>query len=732
MQNLDQITGTVERFLFQDNESGFTIFVIQNKQTQITVSGYTPNIKIGQEVKITGSFIVHPKFGKQFKAQECISTMPNSLSGIKKYLGSGIIKGIGPAYADKLVNYFGQNILEVIDKNPTRLQEVNGIGPKKIEKIVSAWQEQKEIANIIVFLQEKNISCNIAVKIYKKYKQEAIAILSDNPYRLADEIWGIGFKTADEIAQKLGFDLLRKERIAAGINYTITTATQQGHLYIEIEELKEKTITLLNLEHIDNNQENIKQILKQAFYYLYEKDKIKVINYNNQNLITLSQYFFTEKNVSDKIKNIINYKSKLNFDIDKIYQKLRTSNESSKNNIELNEQQQLGIMGSFKNKVTVITGGPGTGKTTLIKKLLELLESENVNYKLAAPTGRATKRMIEGTGRYATTIHRLLDFDVSIMNFKHNENNTLNLDFLIIDEASMIDIFLANAILKAIPYNAHIVFIGDVDQLPSVGPGNVLNDLISSQKIAVTRLTQIFRQAQDSLIVINAHKINNGQYPVSNIENSKNDFIFIKEEDPENITSHLKKILFITLKKYNIAIDDSIVLTPMNRGTIGTYSLNSILQEMLNPNNTITTPGAHKFKVNDKVMQIRNNYDKKVYNGDIGKIEAIDLEERQIKVNFSDNIVLYEFEELDELVLAYSISIHKSQGSEYSCVIVPIFTQHFMLLQKNLIYTALTRAKKLCIFIGQTKALAIALKNNKTIKRVTLLKELLTDDLQID
>lgn len=732
MQNLDQITGTVERFLFQDNESGFTIFVIQNKQTQITVSGYTPNIKIGQEVKITGSFIVHPKFGKQFKAQECISTMPNSLSGIKKYLGSGIIKGIGPAYADKLVNYFGQNILEVIDKNPTRLQEVNGIGPKKIEKIVSAWQEQKEIANIIVFLQEKNISCNIAVKIYKKYKQEAIAILSDNPYRLADEIWGIGFKTADEIAQKLGFDLLRKERIAAGINYTITTATQHGHLYIEIEELKEKTITLLNLEHIDNNQENIKQILKQAFYYLYEKDKIKVINYNNQNLITLSQYFFTEKNVSDKIKNIINYKSKLNFDIDKIYQKLRTSNESSKNNIELNEQQQLGIMGSFKNKVTVITGGPGTGKTTLIKKLLELLESENVNYKLAAPTGRATKRMIEGTGRYATTIHRLLDFDVSIMNFKHNENNTLNLDFLIIDEASMIDIFLANAILKAIPYNAHIVFIGDVDQLPSVGPGNVLNDLISSQKIAVTRLTQIFRQAQDSLIVINAHKINNGQYPVSNIENSKNDFIFIKEEDPENITSHLKKILFITLKKYNIAIDDSIVLTPMNRGTIGTYSLNSILQEMLNPNNTITTPGAHKFKVNDKVMQIRNNYDKKVYNGDIGKIEAIDLEERQIKVNFSDNIVLYEFEELDELVLAYSISIHKSQGSEYSCVIVPIFTQHFMLLQKNLIYTALTRAKKLCIFIGQTKALAIALKNNKTIKRVTLLKELLTDDLQID
>lgn len=732
MQNLDQITGTVERFLFQDNESGFTIFVIQNKQTQITVSGYTPNIKIGQEVKITGSFIIHPKFGKQFKAQECISTMPNSLSGIKKYLGSGIIKGIGPAYADKLVNYFGQNILEVIDKNPTRLQEVNGIGPKKIEKIVSAWQEQKEIANIIVFLQEKNISCNIAVKIYKKYKQEAIAILSDNPYRLADEIWGIGFKTADEIAQKLGFDLIRKERIAAGINYTITTATQQGHLYIEIEELKEKTITLLNLEHIDNNQEKIKQILKQAFYYLYEKDKIKVINYNNQNLITLSQYFFTEKNVSDKIKNIINYKSKLNFDIDKIYQKLRTSNESSKNNIELNEQQQLGIMGSFKNKVTVITGGPGTGKTTLIKKLLELLESENVNYKLAAPTGRATKRMIEGTGRYATTIHRLLDFDVSIMNFKHNENNTLNLDFLIIDEASMIDIFLANAILKAIPYNAHIVFIGDVDQLPSVGPGNVLNDLISSQKIAVTRLTQIFRQAQDSLIVINAHKINNGQYPVSNIENSKNDFIFIKEEDPENITSHLKKILFITLKKYNIAIDDSIVLTPMNRGTIGTYSLNSILQEMLNPNNTITTPGAHKFKVNDKVMQIRNNYDKKVYNGDIGKIEDIDLEERQIKVNFSDNIVLYEFEELDELVLAYSISIHKSQGSEYSCVIVPIFTQHFMLLQKNLIYTALTRAKKLCIFIGQTKALAIALKNNKTIKRVTLLKELLTDDLQID
>lgn len=719
-----ELIGTVEKFLFQDNENGFSVFIIQNDSKEnITISGYAPNIKVGQEVKLRGFFINHPKFGRQFKANECSSVMPNSLTGIKKYLSSGVIKGIGQVYADKLVNYFGKDIFEIIEKRPDRLAEVSGIGSKKIEKIIQAWQEQKDISSIMIFLQEKNISANIAVKIYKKYRQESIAILSENPYRLADEIWGIGFKTADEVAQKLGFDLLRKERIAAGINYAIANNSKQGHLYIEIEELKKKVIELLVL---DNDSETIKKVLKEAFYYLYERDKIKIINYNNQNLITNSQYYYIEKNLALKTENLIKYKSKFDFDINKIYKNLRLN----KNSIELNQEQQLGIIRSLENKLTIITGGPGTGKTTLIKNLLEILDSENINYKLAAPTGRATKRIMEGTSRYATTIHRLLDYDLSIMNFKHNENNRLNLDFLIIDEASMIDLFLANAILKAMPYNAHLVLIGDIDQLPSVGPGNFLSDLISSEKVTVTKLSQIFRQAQDSLIIVNAHKINNGQFPVTDLENSKKDFLFIKEEDPENIANHLKKILFITLKKHNISIEDSIVLTPMNRGTIGTYSLNIILQDMLNPDNLSLNLNGFKFRIDDKVMQIRNNYEKKVYNGDIGKIEDINYQDKELYVNFSQEVVTYDFSELDELTLAYSISIHKSQGSEYSAVIVPIFTQHFMLLQKNLIYTALTRAKKLCIFIGQSKALAIAIKNNKKIQRLTLLKQLLTENIE--
>lgn len=727
-----ELTGTVEKFLFQSSENGFSIFIIQNNhQNPITVSGYAPNIKIGQEVKIKGNFVNHPKFGKQFKADECVSIMPNTLLGIKKYLGSGIIKGIGPTYAEKLVNYFGKDVLEIIDKRPDRLLEVHGIGSKKIEKIIQAWQEQKEISNIVVFLQEKNISCNIAVKIYKKYKQESIAILNQNPYKLADEVWSIGFKTADEIAQKLGFDLFSKERIIAGINYTITTATKGGHLYVELEDLKEQTINLLDLANkVSENSVDNKQLLKEAFYYLYEKDKIKIINYKNQNLITLSQFYYTEKSIVSKLEILNKYKSKLDFDIDKIYKKLRLGDLGGK--LDLNVEQQLGVISALRNKLTIITGGPGTGKTTLIKKLLEILDSENVNYKLAAPTGRAAKRIIEGTGRHATTIHRLLDFDVSIMNFKHNENNTLKLDFLIIDEASMIDVFLANAILKAMPYDAHLVLIGDIDQLPSVGPGNVLSDLILSEKFPVTKLTQIFRQAQNSLIIINAHKINNGEFPVISFEDSKKDFLFIKEEDPENVISHLKKIFFITLKKYNISIEDSIVLAPMNRGVVGTYSLNLMLQQMLNSDDTthVNSSNFNKFKINDRVMQIRNNYDKKVYNGDIGKIESIAIEDKQLSVNFGDMVVLYDFSELDELVLAYAISIHKSQGSEYKAVIVPLFVQHFMLLQKNLVYTALTRAKELCIFIGQPKALAMAIKNNKKLQRLTLLKDMLVENIE--
>ncbi len=723
----EELTGTVDRFLFQSEDTGFVVLVLQTKKSQtITVRGNLPGVSAGQQVTLQGAWVVHPKFGKQFEAQKCQACLPTSIIGLKKYLGSGLIKGIGPTYADKLVKKFGLDVLKIIEEAPHLLHRVDGIGPKRVEKITNAWQEQKEIANIMVFLQSKGISTVFATKIYKTYGQSAVSVINENPYRLADDIWGIGFKKADAVAQQLGFEHSSLKRITSGTLFALSQELSKGHLYCELDDLKEKIIQLLELD-----KENTKQKMKMALHNLYDGGKIKLVSPYNQekHFVTLSQYYHSEKGVAEKIKKLVLRKTRLSLDLSKIYTKLQAGKYG--NNILLNEEQHEGIMASLQNKVTVITGGPGTGKTTLIKTLLSILDEQHLRYKLAAPTGRAAKRIVEGTGRHAKTIHRLLEFDFSTFSFAHNEQNALQLDFLIVDEASMIDIFLAHALIKAVPLDAHIIFIGDVHQLPSVGSGNFLKDLISSNVIVSVKLINIFRQAKNSLIIVNAHKINNGEFPVSYLPDANRDYFFIKEDNPENIPLHLEKIYRKGLQKYNIQPNESVVLVPMHRGTAGTQKLNIDLQNIINPEESgpnITFMGS-TYKIGDRVMQLRNNYDKHVFNGDMGTIEQINIEDRTISVRYSERIVEYDRSDLNELVLAYAVSIHKSQGSEYSAAVVVLFTQHFTLLQRNLIYTAITRAKKLCIFIGQPKAIAMGVKNNKSFVRITFLKHFLTSDL---
>jgi exodeoxyribonuclease V alpha subunit len=533
------------------------------------------------------------------------------------------------------------------------------------------------------------------------------------------------------IAQKLGFAKGDLARVKAGILFGISTVINVGHLYCEVEQLKKTTLELLELEQTDE------KTVKHALHELYNHGSIKLISYPSatdehaKHYVTLAKYYFSEKGLATRLLTLIERPPVVHFDVNAIYNQLREAEAASERGISLNEEQQQGILTALQHKVTVITGGPGTGKTTLIKKLLDILDAHRMNYKLAAPTGRAAKRMMEGTGRFAVTLHRLLEFDFATMGFVHNEQNALKLNFLIIDEASMIDIFLAHAIAKALPLDAHVIFIGDVDQLPSVGAGNFLNDLIESKKTATIQLKHIFRQAADSLIVVNAHRVNAGEFPTSYVAGSKRDFVFIKEADATLVQDHLKNIYTQLLQRAHIKAEDAIVLVPMHRGVVGTQKLNNDLQQLLNPQDTVFLErSGNKFKVNDRVMQIKNNYDKNVFNGDVGIIGQIDHDNRIIHVTYDGRTVEYEFEELDELVLAYAISIHKSQGSEYPAVIIPIFMQHFTLLARNLIYTAITRAKKLCILIGQPRAIAMAIKNTKGLERITFFKQFLTTDLQ--
>lgn len=720
--NTDQLSGIIDRILFCNKETGFSVFILHCKKLDpTTVTGAFANIQAGQEIHLQGSWGFHAKFGKQFQATTYTTTLPTSIVGIQKYLGSGFIKGIGKVYAEKIVQRFGEQTLTIIDQNPDHLLSVPGLGQKRVERIKQSWVDQKYIAKIMVFLQEKGASATYATKIYKKYGHDSIAKLSQDPYRLTDDIWGIGFKTADKIAQNMGFATGSVQRVQAGILFTLKQESNNGHVYQQVDQAKEKTFQLLEIDPKLHQTQ-----MKSALINLYQENKIKLISTDDQHFVGLSQLYGSEKGIAQKILQLIASPIHHNIASATLYQTLQ-----KQMTIALNTDQQHAILDCFTHKISIITGGPGTGKTTLVKTLIKLLEQHNMEYKLCAPTGRAAKRLMEGTQRLATTIHRLLEFDPASMKFLHHEQHALKTDFLIIDEASMIDIFLAHSLIKAVSLNTHVIFIGDIDQLPSVGPGNVLKDLINSQKISYTKLTQIFRQAQNSMIIQNAHKINQGEFPTGSNPECKKDFYLIKAEEPEQAFILITKLLQTTILNHGIDQNNVTILTPMNRGATGTQKLNHDLQQLLNPekNSPQTTSMGIIYRINDRVMQIRNNYDKKVFNGDIGTITHIDLDEQILNVDFDGFHVVYAFDEINELVLAYAITIHKSQGSEYDAIIVPIFMQHFMLLQRNLIYTAITRAKKLCIFIGQTKAIAMGIKNNKQEQRITFLRQFITEQL---
>lgn len=719
MIDQNSISGTLERFVFKNEETGFCICAVRipSKDT-ITVRGHFAHLHPGESVTLTGEWVTHPKFGRQFDAKGCSTQMPTSITGLQKYLASGLIKGIGPAYADSLIKAFGTDVLDVIENHPERLQTVPGIGPKRAHTIIESWQNHKAVSHIMVFLQDKGISPAYAAKIYKRYGADAIQVVIENPYRLAEEVWGIGFTTADQIAHNLGMPSDSLKRVKAGILFIITTAVGNGNLYIQLETLRTQTADLLEIP------EEKRSLIKYALHELHNSNQIVLITHTEINYITKNQYYYTELGVASQITQLLEYPSLRSFDLHALYTKLRTGGYGS---ISLHEDQQRGILSVLEHKVSIITGGPGTGKTTLIKTLLVILDEQKVRYKLAAPTGKAAKRMSETTGKSATTMHRLLEYDPSISGFSKNEKNALNLDLLILDEASMIDIFLAHALLKALPLHAHLVLIGDIDQLPSVGAGNVLADLIASGVVPSVKLTHIFRQAQESLIVTNAHRVNNGEFILTNTENTMADFLFFKEQEPENLAQQLTRIYKAVLPRYKIHQNNAITLSPMKRGIAGTHTLNHTIQQILNPvaNEQLSFHGF-MYRVDDRVMQIKNNYETFVFNGDTGIITEINVQEHTITVQFTDAVVTYTMQDLDEIVPAYAISIHKSQGSEFDAIIIPLFMQHFMLLNRNLLYTAITRAKKLCIIIGQPKALAIAIKNSLRAPRCTFLTAHLT------
>jgi len=717
---MDEIHGIIERITFQNPDNGWTVARMQEpgKRDLTTVVGNMPSVQVGESVRCTGVWKNDHNYGFQFLVKEYEVEQPATIYGIQKYLSSGMIKGIGKHFAEEIVRNYGLDTLRIIEESPDRLmEEVNGIGPKRLERIKQCWQEQKAIREVMVFLQGYGISPTYAQKIFKTYGDESIEIIQKNPYQLARDIWGIGFKTADQTAQKLGFRPDSEVRIDAGVEYVLNELANQGHTCYPVDKFLEKARELLEVEAdlIDRRLEIIEN---------EKRIHIAPLHWDGEWLacIWLQVFHLCEQGIAREMVRLLG--TMPGFSVGDIPNAIARA--AGKFNIEPAENQSRAIANALTEKVHIITGGPGTGKSTITKLILDIFGAHSTKIRLAAPTGRAAKRMSEITGQEAKTIHSLLEFDFSINGFRRNRDHPLDCDALIVDEASMIDTVLMYNLLKAIPDTARLLLIGDVDQLPSVGAGNILMDLIDSNCVTVTRLTEIFRQAAHSKIILNAHKINARQFP--DLSNDKTgDFFFIEEPDTEKIGPLIANLVQNRLPKaYGFdPVEDIQVLSPMNRGAIGNRRLNEILQKKLNPSYEPLVKAGRVFHAGDKVMQIQNNYDKEVFNGDIGRLIEIDRAEHLATVRFDQRTVLYDFADLDQLVLAYACSIHKYQGSECPCVIIPLHTTHYMMLFRNLIYTGITRGKRLVIIVGTKKALWMSVKNDKAARRFTGLRQAL-------
>lgn len=714
--SLVDLSGVVERITYVNEENGYTVLRLKSRghHDLVTVVGNLPGLNPGSVLDLKGSWKTDPRYGKQFLVSSFNEKMPATAAGIEKYLGSGLIKGIGPVYAKRIVKKFREDTLKVIEEEPDLLLEIEGIGQKRIDMIKKAWEEQKEVRNIMIFLQSHGVSTSYGVKIFKAYGNEGIEIVKENPYRLADDIWGIGFKTADRIAANLGFNPHSYERIRSGVSYVLSRMSDEGHCYANRDVIIEEGARLLETEGALVS-EAIDRMLKEGAL-IEDLDQA----------IYLPVFYHSERGTARRIREIA--KAENPFASRPIGDVLRQIERQKR--INYDEIQRKAIIEAARSKFMVLTGGPGTGKTFTSLGIISLYKALGTDIQLAAPTGRAAKRLSEVTGMEAKTIHRLLEFKPG-QGYARNELDPIKCDLLIIDEVSMVDLILMYNLLKALDNNTVVILVGDVDQLPSVGPGNVLRDIIDSACISVVRLTNIFRQARGSMIITNAHRVNQGQMPIYRGRQDR-DFFFIQQEDPEKVAQEIVDLVSSRLPKYYRVdpVKDIQVLCPMLRGSTGAHNINSLLQERLSPKGISVSYGGTVYRKGDKVMQIKNNYDKNVFNGDIGFIEEIDQEDRSISISFDGRSVDYDYSDLDELVLSYACTVHKSQGSEYPIVVAPLTSQHYMMLQRNLLYTCITRAKRVFVLVGTKQAIGMAVSNNKIAKRNTRLNHRIAEELR--